>query len=63
MDSATMAAFKEMLRVTTFVLDTESYCLKIELKAREEDWDLVVYSDSNWAGDTENQISITGIII
>jgi hypothetical protein len=29
-DSATMGAYKEMLRVTKFVLDTESYCLKIE---------------------------------
>jgi hypothetical protein len=60
MDSATMAAYKEMLRVTKFVLNTESYCLKIEPKASEENWDLVVYSDSDWAGDTENQISITG---
>jgi hypothetical protein len=63
MDSATMAAYKEMLRVTKFVLDTESYCLKIEPKASEENWDLVVYSDSDWAGDTENRISITGFII
>jgi hypothetical protein len=52
-----------MLRVTKFVLDTESYCLKIKPKAIEENWDLVVYSDSNWAGDTENQISISGFII
>jgi Reverse transcriptase (RNA-dependent DNA polymerase) len=63
MDSATMAANKEMLRVTKFVLDTESYGLKIEPKASEENWDLVVYSDRDWAGDTENQISITGFII
>jgi hypothetical protein len=63
MDSATMAAYKEMLRVTKFVLDTETYCLKIEPKARKENWDVVVYSDSNWAGDTENWISITGFII
>jgi hypothetical protein len=63
MDSATMGAYKEMLRVTKFVLDTESYCLEIEPKASEENWDLVVYSDSDWAGDTENRISITGFII
>jgi hypothetical protein len=62
-DSATMAAYREMLRVTKFVLDTESYCLKIEPKASKENWDLVVYSGSNWAGDTENRISITGFII
>jgi hypothetical protein len=57
MDSATMAAYKEMLSVTRFVLDTESYCLKIEPKASKEDWDLVTYNDSDWAGDTENHIS------
>jgi hypothetical protein len=49
-----MAAYKEMLRVTKFVLDTESYCFKMEPKASKENWDLVVYSDSDWAGDTEN---------
>jgi hypothetical protein len=63
MDRATMAAYKEMLRLTKFVLDTESYCLKIKPKASNENWDLVVYSDSDWAGDTGNRISITGFII
>jgi hypothetical protein len=63
MDGATLAAYKEMLRVIKFVLDTKSFCLKIEPKIEEEDWDLVVYSDSDWAGDTENRISITGFII
>jgi len=57
-----MAAYKEGLRVTKFVLETESYCLKIEPKANKEDWDLVNYSDSNWAGDTENRISIKGFL-
>jgi hypothetical protein len=50
MDSTTKAAYKEILRVTKFVLDTESYCLKIQPKASEENWDLVVYSDNDWAG-------------
>jgi hypothetical protein len=63
MDSATMAAYKEGLRVTKFVLDTESYWLKIEPKANKEDWDLVVYSNSDRAGDTENRIRITVSII
>ena len=42
MESVSMAAYKEMLRVTKFVLDTESFCLTIEPKADEKDWDLVV---------------------
>ena len=36
--------------------------MKIELKASKEDWDSVVCSDSNWAGYTENQITIIGFI-
>ena len=63
MDGATLAAYKEMLRVIRFVLDTKLYCLKMEPKKDEEDWNLMVYSDSDWAGDTENRISITGFII
>ena len=63
MNIASMAAYKEILSVSKFMLDTESYCLKIEPKANEEDWDLVIYSGRDWAGDTENRISITGIIL
>ena len=37
--------------------------MKIEPKASKQNLDLVVYSDSDWAGDTENRISITGFII
>jgi hypothetical protein len=51
-----------MLGVTKFVLDIESYWLKIDPKASKEDWALVVYSDSDWGNDTENRISITGFI-
>jgi hypothetical protein len=28
-----------------------------------KDWDLVSYCNSNWAGDTETTISVTGFII
>ena len=58
-----MAAYKEGLRVTKCVLDTESYYVMIEPKANKEDRDLVVYSNSDRAGDTENRINITGFII
>jgi hypothetical protein len=37
--------------------------LKTEPKASKEDWDFIVYSNSNCAGDTENQLSITGFVI
>ena len=35
---------------------------KIEPNANEKDCDLEIYSDNNWAGDIESQISITGFI-
>ena len=63
MDVATLAAYKEMLRVIRFVLDTKLFYLKAEPKKDEEDWNLMVYTDSDLAGDTENCISITEFII
>jgi Reverse transcriptase (RNA-dependent DNA polymerase)/gag-polypeptide of LTR copia-type len=64
MDKATEAAYKEMLRVTKFVLDTKDFGL-LSPQAIEEDgsWHLTVYSDSDWAGDPENRRSISGYII
>jgi hypothetical protein len=63
MDGATLAASREMLRVIRFILDTKLFFLKMEPKKDEEDWNLMVYSDSDWAGDTESRISFTGFII
>ena len=63
MDGASHAAYKEMLRVMKFVLDTKQYCLKIQPKDEGKEWDLVSYCDSDWAGDAETRISVTGFII
>jgi Reverse transcriptase (RNA-dependent DNA polymerase) len=63
MDAASHAAYKEMLRVMKFVVDTKQYCLKMQLVDDRKDWDLVSYCDSDWAGDAETRISVTGFII
>ena len=65
MDRADYDAFKELRRVVKYVLDTPDYGLKIEPKVDNEnmEWNLIVYSDSDWAGDKENRMSITGFII
>jgi hypothetical protein len=63
MDGANLAAYKEMLRVVKFVLDTKDYCLKLNPVFENEEWDLLSYSDSDWAGNPENRISVTGFII
>jgi hypothetical protein len=45
------------------VLDTKDYCLKLNLICENEEWYLVSYSDSDWAGNPEARISMTGFII
>jgi hypothetical protein len=61
MDGANLAAYKEMLRIVKFVLDTKDYCLKLNSICENEEWDLVSYSDSDWAGDTKTRISVIGL--
>jgi hypothetical protein len=66
MDSATEGAFKEMLRVIQFVLATRNFGLYFNptpLEKMDDGWDLVMYSDSDWAGDLDNRKSITGFIL
>jgi hypothetical protein len=63
MDAASHAAYKEMLRVMKFVVDTKQYCLKMRPIEEGKDWDLVSYCNSNWAGDAETRKSVTGFII
>jgi hypothetical protein len=65
MDGATEAAYKEMLRVIKYVMDTKEWGLKFEpiLPKGKMKWDVVVYSDSDWAGDKNNRRSISGFIL
>ena len=63
MDRATMGTYQEMLRVVKFVIDTKNFCLKIRPKAKIKNWSLHVFSDSDWAGDSDSRISITGFMI
>jgi Reverse transcriptase (RNA-dependent DNA polymerase) len=63
MDGANLAAYKEMLRVIKFVLDTKEYCLKLAPELENEEWDMVSYSDCDWAGNPDSRISVTGFVI
>jgi hypothetical protein len=47
MYGATLEAYKEMLRVIRFVLNTQLLCLKIEPKKGEEEWNILVHSDND----------------
>jgi hypothetical protein len=46
-----------------FVLDSKFFCLKLCPKFNHTDWNLKVFCDSDWAGDPETRISVTGFIV
>jgi hypothetical protein len=63
MDKATMGTYLEMLRVVKFVIDTKTFCLKIRPENKIKNWSLHVFCDSDWVGDSEKRISVTGFIV
>jgi hypothetical protein len=64
MDSATWGAYNELLRVIKFIIDTKTFGLKVQPKLENNlGWDLKIFCDSNWAGDPETRVSVTGFII
>ena len=64
-DGANKAAFKELLWVIKFVLDTCNFGLKIEPNLVDKDapWSLTVFCDSDYTGDTDTRISVTGFCV
>jgi hypothetical protein len=63
MDKATKGTYLEMLRVVKFVIDTKFFCLQIKPEFKGRIWSLQVFFDSDWAGDSETRISVTGFIL
>jgi uncharacterized protein YdaT len=64
LDGPSPAAMKEMKRVIKYVLDTKHYGLKIEPeKLKEDKWVLRVFTDSDWAGDKDNRLSVSGYVL
>jgi hypothetical protein len=59
-----MGLYQEMLCVIKFILDTKNFCLKIRPNFDSKNsWKVKVFSDSDWAGDPETRISVTGFIV
>lgn len=60
----TVAAVKEMKRVIKYVLDTADYGLKIfPTEIKEGNWEMTIYTDSDWAGDKDSRRSVSGFIL
>ena len=64
LDKPNQAALKEMKRVIKYVLDTKNLSLKIKPRLGDEkEWNVIAFSDSDFAGDVENRISVAGFIL
>ena len=65
MDEPTPAAMKELKRVMKYVIDTKNYGLKMSPKMMNADgnMEVVLFSDSDWAGDKETRMSVTGYCV
>ena len=63
MDKASEAALKEMKRVIKYVLDTAEYGLRMYPVMDNDKWTIETYTDSDYAGDADNRISVTGYVI
>ena len=65
LDGTSPAAYKELMRVLKFVLDTRNMSLTIQPNKQDSftEWDIIAFSDSDYAGDSETSISIAGFIL
>ena len=65
LERASPAALKEMYRVIKHVLDTRTMGLKLEPTILKDmlSWWIILYSDSDWAGDKDNRRSVSGFIM
>ena len=63
LDGCSQASYKEMLRVIKYLLDTPEKGLKIFPLKGKANWLLVLYSDSDWAGDKDSRKSVGGYML
>jgi hypothetical protein len=52
-----------MLQIIKCVLDTKEYCLKLAPELENEELNMVSFSDSEWEGDRDSRISVTGFVM
>ena len=63
LDNTSPAAYKELLKVIKYVLDTKNLALKVELSnLNNEEWEMVMYLYSDYARDKETRTIVPGYI-
>ena len=63
-DGANPAAYKELLCVIKYVLDTKNLGLKIKPTGNsKKPWEIVCFSNNDYAGDLVSRHSISGFIL
>jgi hypothetical protein len=64
MNAASWGSYQELLRVIKFMNHTKSIGLKVMPKLDDDfSWNLKVFYDSDWAGEPETRVSVTGFVI
>ena len=64
-DGATEAHWKSLMRVMKYVTSTENRSLryKVDLHDNDQKWEIKGFSDSDYAGDKDTRISVTGYCV
>ena len=63
-DAANPSAWKELLDVIKYMIDTKNLLLKIKPTGNsDKPWEIVCFSSSNYAGDPVSRQSISGFIL
>ena len=64
MDGASLAHVKYLLRAIKYVIDTKDHVLAMKPHLSEFGvWNLVAFSDSDYSGDKDTRLSVTGFIV
>ena len=62
--SCAWGAYHELIRVIKLAIDTKTFGLKVDPRIENQlNWNLKIFCDSDWAGDPETRISVTGFIV